>query len=372
MRKYLWVLWIGAMIGCNSSIQTLDTATVVSEPAEPLAKNIILLIGDGMGISQISAGMYSNANFLNLERFPVIGLHKAYSFDDLITDSAAGATAFACGVKTYNGAIGVDKDTVAVKTILEEAEEQGKATGLIATSTIVHATPASFISHQASRQFYELIAEDFLDTDIDYFVGGGLKYFNNRDMDDRNLLNELRGKGYRVSDFFQEEFNTVDLFGVDKFVYLTSNEQPLSVEQGRNYLIPATRKCIPFLRNKSKQGFFLMIEGSQIDWGGHANNSDYLIKEMIEFDKAIGIALDFAEKNKETLVIVTADHECGGYALNQGSQMGNIKGAFTSDYHTADLIPVFAYGPGSEKFAGIYENTAIYGKMKEAFGFEMD
>ncbi|MEL7162124.1 MAG: alkaline phosphatase, partial [Bacteroidota bacterium] len=116
--------------------------------------------------------------------------------------------------------------------------------------------------------------------------------------------------------------------------------------------------------------FFLMIEGSQIDWGGHANDSEYIISEMLEFDKALGEVLDFAARDGQTLVIVTADHETGGYAIQYGSKMGEIDGAFTSDYHTADLIPVFAYGPGAEQFSGIYENTAIFDKMKKLFAFD--
>ena len=355
---------------CGMSCNTSQHATINPvEDEDTVAKNIILLIGDGMGITQISAGLYSNNNSLNLERFKHVGLHKAYASNDLITDSAAGATAFACGVKTYNGAIGVTADTVAAQTILEEAESKGKATGMIATSTIVHATPASFIAHQASRQFYDWIAEDFLDTEIDYFVGGGLKYFSNRD-DDKNLVKDLERKGYTVKSFYDTEFNSVDLFGINRYAYFTANDQPLSYEQGRKYLVPATKQAINFLKPKSKEGFFLMIEGSQIDWGGHSNRSDYIIKEMIDFDRAIGAALNFAERNKETLVIVTADHECGGYAIQQGSKMGEIKGAFTSDYHTGDLIPVFAYGPGAEQFGGIYENTEIYHKMRKAFGYE--
>jgi alkaline phosphatase len=122
-------------------------------------------------------------------------------------------------------------------------------------------------------------------------------------------------------------------------------------------------------RDTLDRGFFLMIEGSQIDWGGHANDSEYIISEMLEFDRAIGEVLDFAQRDGETLVIVTADHETGGYAINNGSSMGNIQGAFTSDYHTADLIPVFAYGPGAERFGGIYENTAIFDKMKLLYNF---
>ncbi|MEZ4985473.1 MAG: alkaline phosphatase [Saprospiraceae bacterium] len=141
----------------------------------PIARNIILLIGDGMGLTQISAGLYSNDDYLNLERFPVVGLHKSHSSNNLVTDSAAGATAFSCGVKTYNGAIAVDPDTMVLRTILEEAEQRGKATGMVTSSTIVHATPASFIAHVKQRSMYEDIALDFLDTEIDFFVGGGKK-----------------------------------------------------------------------------------------------------------------------------------------------------------------------------------------------------
>lgn len=332
------------------------------------AKNVILLIGDGMGLTQISAGLYSNNNKLNLEQFKYIGLHKSYATNNLITDSAAGATAFACGQKTYNGAIAVDPDTASLVTILEEAEDNGMATGLVATSTIVHATPASFIAHVKSRQMYEEIAAQFLNTEIDYFVGGGKKYFDRRETDERNIIDELEAKGYQISNYFDEELENITLDPNKNFGYLTSDSDPLTVLQGRDYLLTASEKGINFLNQKGDKGFFMMIEGSQIDWGGHANNSDYIVTEMIEFDRIIGRALEFAKADGETLVIVTADHETGGYAINPGSEMGNIVPGFTSDYHTGTLIPVFAYGPGAEQFSGIYENTAIYHKMKNALG----
>ena len=333
-------------------------------------KNIILLIGDGMGVSQITAGLYANGNMLNLERFPVVGLHKSYASNNLVTDSAAGATAFSAGVKTYNGAIGVDSDKQPVKTILEYAEEHGLATGMVSTSSITHATPASFIAHIEKRKYYEAIAADFLKTEIDLFIGGGKKHFELR-ADERNLSEELRANNYYVSDFFTEELQDIQLQEGQNFAYYTANEQPLPYSQGREYLIPATEFSIDFLNKHEKnKGFFLMVEGSQIDWGGHANDSEYIISEMIEFDKAIARALDFAEEDGNTLVIVTADHETGGYAINYGSTMDSIVPAFTSDYHTADLIPVFAYGPGAEAFSGIYENTSIFDKMMRAFGFE--
>jgi len=341
---------------------------VTELPPARKAKNVILMIGDGMGISQITAGMYSNGNRLNLENFPIVGLHKSHASDNLITDSAAGATAFACGIKTYNGAIGVNPDTVAVKTILEEAEEIGLATGLISTSSITHATPASFIAHQKQRKMFHAIAADFLKTEIDFFLGGGKKYFDNRTEDDRNLVEELRRNNYTVSSFFEKDLEELKIPKDKNFAYFTANEEPIPVLQGRDYLPAASRIGVNFLDEKNDKGFFLMIEGSQIDWGGHANNSEYIISEMLDFDRTIGEVLKFAEQDGETLVIVTADHETGGYAINYGSTMDSLSTSFTSDYHTAAMIPVFAFGPSSELFSGIYNNTQIYYKMKQAFG----
>lgn len=353
----------------NPNPVVVAPSNVTNTPAAP--KNIILMIGDGMGISQITAGLYSNGNRLELERFSVIGLHKSYSSDNLVTDSAAGATAFSAGVKTYNGAIGVDSDTVAVKTILELAELADMATGLIATSSIVHATPASFIAHDPYRKNYEDIAADFMETEVDLLIGGGLKFFQRREQDDRNLVEELRSSGYMVENYVAKLLPEIQWPSANNFVYFTADSEPLPIAQGRDYLLTAVSKAPNFLKARSEdKGFFLMIEGSQIDWGGHANDHDYIVSEMLEFDQAIGHVLDFAEQDGETLVIVTADHETGGYAINYGSTHDSIVPAFTSDYHTADLIPVFAKGPGASNFSGIYENTEIFHKMISLLGLE--
>lgn len=375
IKRLVFVSLIYLVGACTSRQPVLDASVAPTPAPAPTAlethpKNIILMIGDGMGISQITAGMYANGNQLHLEDFPIVGLHKPYSSNNLITDSAAGATAFASGVKTYNGAIGVLPDSTTVKTILEEAEENGLATGLVATSTIVHATPAAFIGHVSSRNKMEEIAEYFVSTEIDLFIGGGKKFFTERKRDNRNLLEELIQKGYHVSDYEQEPLTQVVADYSKNLAYLTDRDSPKTERQGRDFLKPASQLAANFLNKRSRdKGFFLMIEGAQIDWGGHANNTDYIISEMIDFDETIGAVLDFARQDKQTLVIVTADHETGGFAINPGSTMEKIKPGFTTDYHTGTLIPVFAYGPGAELFSGIYENTAIYQKMKLAFGF---
>ncbi len=360
------------------SCDTKKKAIIIAEPQivekeipqEPKkAKNIIFMVGDGMGITQISSGLYSNNNSLNLERIKTIGLHKCYAYDALITDSAAGATAFACGVKTYNGAIGVDHDTIPQQTILEEAELKGLKTGLVATSTIEHATPASFAAHNKYRKNYEEIASDFVESGCDIFIGGGQKSFDRRESDDRNLSEEFVRKGYTVISHVDKTIDELDSMDIEKLVYYTADSSPLPAAQGRDYLKPAAELSIDILSKENEEGFFLVIEGSQIDWGGHANDGKWIISEMIEFDKTIGSVLDFAEKDGNTLVVITADHETGGFAIQKESKMNELVTAFTSDYHTGDLIPVFAFGPGSEDFSGIYENTAIYHKMRAAFGW---
>lgn len=341
-------------------------ASLTRESGHP--KNVILLIGDGMGMAQISAGMYINGNSIAFERMPVVGLHKNYSYDDLVTDSAAGATAFSCGVKTYNGAIGVRPDTSACPTILEWAHEQGMATGLVATSTIVHATPASFFAHEASRQSYEAIASQLVDSPVDFFIGGGAKFFSGRTVDQRNLVSEMQALGRTVDTYFEKSILEIQPDPEYPYGYITALEDPLPVAQGRDYLPKASELAIAYLSAKSKgdSGFFLMIEGSQIDWGGHANNTDYIISETIEFSEVVNKVLDFAAKNGETLVVVTADHETGGFAINVGSTFDKIEGAFTTIHHTGEMIPVFAYGPGANNFSGIFENTAIYSKLLTA------
>jgi alkaline phosphatase len=257
-----------------------------------------------------------------------------------------------------------------VKTILEECEEKGLATGLVATVAITHATPASFIAHQSSRVLYESIAADFLETEIDYFVGGGKQYFDRRREDNRNLYMELLQKGYEVSDYFDKPLEQTKPDVRRPFAYFTADKNPLPVTAGRNYLAFATRQALQFLNNRSEKGFFVMIEGSQIDWGGHSNDGDWMLQETLDFDRAITEALRFAEKDGNTLVIVTADHECGGLCLTEKSKMGRPRFKFSTNGHTASLVPVFAYGPGSELFHGIYDNTEIYHKMRKAFDWD--
>ncbi|MCG8409794.1 MAG: alkaline phosphatase [Bacteroidales bacterium] len=329
-------------------------------------KNVILLIGDGMGVTQIYAAMSLAQEKLNIERFKIVGFHKTYSASNYVTDSGAGGTALATGIKTKNKHISVDSLGVKLKTILEYAEDNNLATGMVTTSAITHATPASFIAHENSRYNYENIAKDFLDTDIDIFIGGGKDNFEKR-KDKLNLLDSLKAKNYTVIDGY-ENFKPESK---GKFAVFTAPKHNPKMSEGRGDMLPvSTEKAIAFL-NQNEKGFFLMIEGSQIDWGGHDNDIDYVNSELIDFDKAIAKALDFAQKDGETLVIVTADHETGGLSLVDGDIGGKqIEAKFSTTDHSGVMVPVFAFGPGAECFGGIYQNTDVFHKMISALNLK--
>ncbi len=328
-------------------------------------KNIILMIGDGMGTAQVYAGLTATHDKLNIARCPISGFVKTFSADNYITDSGAGSTAFATGHKTNNGYISVSPAGDKLPTILEIAEKHGLATGLVATSSITHATPAGFIAHTSNRGNMEDIALDFLKTDIDVFIGGGYNDFALR-KDSLNLIDSLRTHGY----FVARDLKDVDLPLVTRLGALLAAGQMPRMAAGRGNMLPdATEMALKILK-RNKKGFFIMIEGSQIDWGGHDNNLDYIVEEMVDFDKAVGKALDFAGKNGETLVIVTADHETGGLAITGGDmQKGTVTGSFVYKDHTGVMVPLFAYGPGAEKFSGIMDNTDVNKKCMALFGF---
>ena len=321
-------------------------------------KNIILMIGDGMGLAQIYSAMTANGGHLFLENFKNCGFSKTYSSDNYITDSAAGGTALSSGIKTYNGAIGVDPDKNPVPNIRELAEKKGLKTGLVSTSAITHATPASFIAHVDSRGNYEDIAADFLKTNIDVFIGGGIKNFEAR-KDGKNLSKDLKDNGYQVL------YNIEDIQKVKsgKLAGLVAPGHCKPMPERGEMLVPATQTAINLL-SQSAKGFFLMVEGSEIDFLAHENKTPGVILETLDFDRAIGAALKFAASTGETLIIVTADHETGGMTINGGdNKTGKVVAKYSTGGHTGIAVPVFAFGPGAEQFTGFMENTDIAKKM---------
>jgi alkaline phosphatase len=328
-------------------------------------RNIILLIGDGMSFAHLQSGILASESTLNVEQFKNIGFIMTSSANNFVTDSGAAGTALATGVKTNNGFIGMDPDKNPVKSILHIANENGLSTGIIATCALTHATPAAFIAHQPSRNMGEEIALDFLSTEVDVIIGGGRNHFEKRE-DGRNLLEELSAAGYRMA-YTMDEVNQVRSGKLAGFI---AANHPPRYSEGRGDMLPdATRTAINIL-SSDNGGFFLMVEGSQIDWGAHDNDTEYVVNEMLDFDRAVGMALDFAKKNGETLVIVTSDHDTGGMGLHGfNPETREVTAGWTTGGHTGLMQPVLAWGPGAEEFRGIYENTEVFDKMLEAFGF---
>lgn len=355
------------LMSCSSE-KTDQSANSVNEK-EPL--NVILMIGDGMGIPQISTAFYFGEEAPNFQRFKIIGLHNSTSTSHKITDSASGATAFSIGEKTYKRGIGVSADTVPKETILERLQKQGYQTGLISLTTITHATPASFYAHVEDRDMHEKIAEQLSTSNIDFLAGGGKKYFNQRG-DGKNLFKEFSKNNYNL--------DTLALsapVGGKKNAFIIAEEGLPSKTQGRDdFLKQASLKALDYF-DQNKKPFFLMIEGSYIDWGGHAEDAEMVIEEVKDFEETIGAVLDYVEAHPNTLLIVTADHETGGMSVGKFYEEDSITGKkkevpekvalyFNTDQHSGELIPVFAKGKGAENFQGIYENNEIYHKIIKA------
>lgn len=318
-------------------------------------RNVILLIGDGMGVAQLFAGATANRGALYLNNFRHVGFSRTQSADRYVTDSGAGGTAIATGHKANNSSVGVDANGNPVPSIIEIAKKNRLATGIVVTTSVLDATPADFVSHQPSRKMMPEIAADFVDAELDLFIGGGIEHFTNR-ADGRNLLEELRMKGYQVYD------TITDVMEVKEGKLAGFLKEGRISERG-NQLEVTTGVALGILDDHRK-GFFLMVESSEIDGGGHDNDMQYTVEEVLDFDKTIGKVLEFAEKDGRTLVIVTADHETGGLSLVGGNmQTGEVRGRFSTGGHSGIMVPVFAYGPGAEHFTGIDENTSFFDKL---------
>ncbi|MDP5201887.1 alkaline phosphatase [Flavobacterium sp. DG2-3] len=313
-------------------------------------KNVILLIGDGNGLSQISSAVLANNGALSLTQLKSIGFIKTQSADDFTTDSAAAGTALATGQKTNNRAIGTDSLRQPISNISEILQKRNFSTGVISTDEITGATPAAFFAHREERSDAKGISEDLLKSKLNLFVAGGASEFKNTSINSKfKILNS-------VKEMQAENSEAVGVF-------ISQGRVP-SVLEGRGELLAdATKYSLEFL-GKKKKPFFLMVEGAQIDSFGHVNNAAGIVAETIDFDTAITQALMFADQNEGTLVIVTADHETSGFAIPQGNvKKHEIEGDFITNDHTATMVPIFAYGPHSQDFQGVYENNEVFHKI---------
>jgi alkaline phosphatase len=344
----------------------------VAQP-QPAPHRIILYIGDGVGTAYWTAARFA-AGSLAVERMKVMGLVDTRASDSDVTDSGAGATAYAAGIRTFNGAIGVGPDSQTVRTVLEVARDRGWATGIVATSSVTHATPASFAAHVSSRASQFEIARQMTDARLDVLLGGGLRYFDRAFRPDSlDLLGRLRSE-YLVITGAHELARAGDQ-SVRKLVGLFASAEMETARTRSPTLPDMTRVALEVLR-RNPDGFFLMVEGSQPDWVGHGNAPlDLVTAEMLDFDRAIGVGLDFQQRNPGTLVLVVADHETGGLSLDLVQdrialmQSFSLTARYVSAEHTAEMVPLFASGPGAERFGGIIDNFNVGRILLEFVGW---
>ena len=328
-------------------------------PTGTKVKNVILMIGDGMSLMHVYSAWTANRGKLYLENCEVTGLSKTYCANKLVTDSGAGGTAMAIGQKTNYHSVGVDVNGNPQPSLIKLAKQKGMSAGVAVTCRLWDATPADFCCNNTDRDNEDEIIADYVNCEADYVVGGGAKKFENR-KDGRNIFKELEQKGYQVARSWEECKN---LKSGKIFAVTDSVDTPLPAERG-DRLAQSSLKGIELL-NQNPNGFFMMIEGSQLDDYGHFNDLDLLMQETHDFDRTVGKILEWAAKDGETLVVVTADHETGGLTLIDGDKdKGEIKCKFSTTGHSGVMVPVYAFGPGAELFTGIYENTDIFHKIK--------
>lgn len=342
----------------NPSYQSY-APTYKTDGIQQQSKNVILLIGDGMGLAQMYAGFTANHAQLNVFKMKYIGLSKTNSADNFHTDSAAGATAMGTGTKTKNRYLGVDSLGNNLVNMTETLAQKQIKTGLVVVENITGATPSGFYAHQPERNWEGEILKDLLASPVNLAIGAG-----------QRLLSDDMKKNNPNIEFLTNIAELPSTKKAVKTLVLVNDNEVRAKSKGRgSFLAEAFDKAVEQLSKDNPKGFFLMVEGSQIDNGGHANNLDYIAEEMVDFDHVIGKAMAFADKNGETTVLVTADHETGGLTLHGGDfKTGQLEGAFASPDHTGIPVMVFAYGLNASLFQGFYENTDIYHKIIRCLG----
>ena len=376
----------------KTTLLTLFVAlALTASAAQPRVKNVIYLIGDGMGFGSVSALLLSQNEKTGFEYAPVIGLSETCSANNHVTDSPAGGTALATGTRTCNGYLGVDPEGKQLTSILRKAQTMGKRTGIVVNTVLTEATPAAFYGGVKSRSESLRLAEQFVESGVDVAIGSGLSVFIGRP-DSVDLTAELINRGYDVyldwgatarstADRFVSILPMSDVHRRNKSSNKTAGaadgaevclaaklaadngEEPTSADP-TEYLTRAVEKALGTLeRTADRNGYFLMIESAIIDGYGHNNDSEGMVEEMREFDRTLQMLVKYVESHPETLLVVTADHETGGTGVSYRShEVGEEKPiilSFSTKGHTGTVVPIFAYGAGAEEFGAIMKNIEL-------------
>ena len=365
--KYILIIAILIISACDSS--NTEVIKIGSEKTEYLnieefphglkAKNIILAVGDGAGLNQVMLSRLAIGGMdhkLSIDQLPYHGISLTHSYNNIYTDSAAAATTWATGHKTKNRYLSIDVNKEKLQTITEMLSKKSYISGLVATSSITHATPAAFYAHIDSRYKYSEIAEQLIDSPINIAMGGGLEFFDVEKIEDSHhvLTNK---KSFNLN--FNDSKKVIGLFDNDGIYRDT--EKPTQREM--------TNFTLKYLNKNQCNGFFLMTEGSQIDWAAHDNNANEMITEFRDFDLTIKDLINFVTQNKETLLIITADHETGGLQILK-QEDDSVIVQWGTGSHTSTPVGVYTYGPAAELFNGVMDNTDIHQKMLEAIDYK--
>ncbi len=364
----LAILLCAISSSCGNDLQYYTCTTpheivsVTPPPADAEVRNIIFMIGDGMGLEQISCAWVLNRGKLNIDNFPVVGLSRTYCTDDLITDSAAGGTALAVGQKTSLDHVGCDPEGKPLYSILVKAQEAGKKTGCVTVCHLADATPCDFCCHNESRYDSDGLIAGYADCGVDFIAGGGRDYFGPKRKDGRDIVAEMKAKGYNYATTDEElQQAPLPVLGL-----MSDDNLPVYKERG-DLFRHMTARCLELLSEAAgEQGFVAMVEGSCIDDWLHGNRIDLAMEETLDFDRTIGDVLQWAEKDGHTLVVVIADHATGALTLQDGNiAEGRIGVEFGNHGHNGIAVPFYVWGPGSDAFGGIMENAEFGRKVME-------
>ena len=365
--KYIFVLLILSVTSCNFSENT-ESVKIGSKETEFIeikdfsddlkAKNIILVIGDGVGPNQITLSRIAIGGLdfrLFIDQMPYHGTSLTHSYDNAYTDSAAAATAWSTGFKTKTRYLSLNSDKKILETVVELLNKKGYASGVVATSSVTHATPAALYAHIDNRYEYKEIANQLINSSIHIALGGGRKLFDLNKINDTHHVLTSKESLQLNFDYSKKLIGLFDDDGIER-----SNEKPTQ-RQMTNFALKHL--------NKQCNGFFLMTEGSQIDWAGHDNDANKMIEEFRDFDLTIKDLIKFVNKNNDTLLIITSDHETGGLQILKQDN-DNVIIQWGTGRHTSTPVGVHAYGPGAELFQGLMDNTDIHYKMLEAIDYK--
>ena len=369
--KKLWIIALATLaVSCGNKAGESEKVThyicptphesvEVVQPAKgKTPKNIIFMIGDGMGLEQVSTAWTANRGELNMEQMPYVGLQRTYCLNWLVTDSAAAGTALASGNKTNKGMIATLPDGTELDTMMDFAKRAGKRTGVVVVCRLNDATPATFCCNNIDRDEAEEITADYLNCGVDFIAGGGMDYWRTKRTDGRDIFAEIGQKGYNTYESVEALMGAEEL-PVAAVVAPLELPSALSGERGDMFR-QMTAKSLEMLSKDNDEGFVLMVEGSCIDDWLHANRVDAAVEEILDFDRVVGDVLQWAEKDGETLVVVTADHATGAMTLRWGDiATGTVEVNFANEGHNGMMVPFFAYGAGAEKFDGVMENAEL-------------